>query len=1029
MKPIHLTIKGFGAFLAEQTVDFEALGRNGLFLVHGPTGAGKTTLFDAICYALFGVTSSEKGQGSGGRTAEQLRSQFAAPRDEGLVELVFKIGAACYLARREFRLRKGSEKFTEDDFFAQVDPADFSRELAPPLTKKTEIAARVKELVGFDADQFRQIVLLPQGEFSRFLKASTDEKSSILKQIFPVETYQKLQERLKTQAEDLAKEIKQLEQNERGQLAFLGLENISQLIDLQEDLKAQGQLLAQQAHVLGQARETARQQWEAGKQLAQCFTDLAKTQADLAQHQASETQQLARQQRSGQAHQARELKPLLENQQKREKAQAELMRKIADLAQAKNQTADDLDQQKTAFAQDEAHYKAKEQNYQDRLQSLKRSLEKFPEIERLEAELKQTEVAAATTAQQLDKARQKWEAQIRQQTELKQQLDELEPLAQKAESWQFELEKREQTLAERTQLTDYENTLMECLARQRAQLAALELARQEAEQVTRAYETLEAEWIRGQAARLALVLQENPGQPCPVCGSTHHPQLATTQHPLVTDQARREAKERKEQAERGKNAAEADFNKAHLATAQAQTNFGTRQTQLGEAADTPLAQLQAELGTVQAQAQTARQAAETLANSRPELEKLNHDLPQTKAQVSALENDLDLQAKQREGRLAQLAEKRATLPDGVTNAQETEARIDKGEQMLRDLQTKREEQRQQLEQLRPILAAQQAKLTAFEQQQSDLAQELATGQQQLAGALHNAGFAGADQAEAACLSPAQLAQLDQAIQDWLTRRGQLDSTLARLQAQVAKQAPPDLPSLEQADQTAAAALAHNQTEWGAHQEKWKTLEKTAQALAQTQQALEERNAQAQPYQTLADCLNGDNASKLNLTNFVLRVMLEEVLQATNRRLMAMSGGRYQLHLVAELQELSGKDKKRGFNLEVSDTHTGKNRPVGSLSGGETFFTSLALALGLADVASAERGGVRVEALFIDEGFGTLDPEALDLAIRTLHDLEAQHRLVGIISHVGELRERIPVRLEVCKRPTGSTLKTFGVGPT
>nr|MCU0449791.1 SMC family ATPase [Bernardetiaceae bacterium] len=662
MRPIRLKIKGFGAFLEEQSVDFEALGRYGLFLVHGPTGAGKTTLFDAICYALFGVTSSEKRQGSEGRNIEQLRSQFAAPRDEGLVELVFKIGAACYLARRHFWLRKGSEQFDADATFAKVDPDDFSRELEPPLTKLREVEKRVKELVGFDADQFRQIVLLPQGEFSRFLKAGTDEKSLILKQIFPVEIYQTLQERLREQAKNLTKQIEEAEQKSQAQLALLGLEKLSQLTDLQEDLKAQGQVLAKQGQALGQARETARQQWEAGKLLAQHFTDLANTEADLARHQATETQQQARQQQLAQARQARELKPWLEAQQSQQNTQAELARKITDLAQAKNQTTSQLEQQKNNFAQGEADFKKTEQTYQDRLQNLKQSLEKFPEIEQLETELRQIEAAAAHTARQLAEARQKLEAQTHQQTALKQQLAELEPLAQTAESWQFELKKREQTLAERKQLADCKTILENCLAQERAQLTALELARQQVQQVTQAYENLEAEWIQGQAARLALVLQGKPGQPCPVCGSTHHPQLATTHHPLVTDQARSAAKDRKEQAERDRSVAEADFQKAHVATAQAQANVKSWQAQLGPAAVTPLAQLQAELATAQAQAQAARQAAEAWAKSRPELEKLNHDLPQTQAQVLVLEKNLALQAQQQAHCTTQLAEKRATLP-------------------------------------------------------------------------------------------------------------------------------------------------------------------------------------------------------------------------------------------------------------------------------------------------------------------------------------------------------------------------------
>jgi len=267
-------------------------------------------------------------------------------------------------------------------------------------------------------------------------------------------------------------------------------------------------------------------------------------------------------------------------------------------------------------------------------------------------------------------------------------------------------------------------------------------------------------------------------------------------------------------------------------------------------------------------------------------------------------------------------------------------------------------------------------------------------------------------------SEAQLDALQKAIERWEEKANQLKGAFEQAQQKIVGQQEPDLTTLIQQAQTAAESLSKAQKESGTIAQQITHLEQVMQQLEDLRQKISEHEEKLRPLQQLSELAEGKNSDKMKLHQFVLKFYFEQVLEAANLRLHQLSNGRYELH--NDITAQKGKEID-GLKMVIYDHHSGTTRPVENLSGGETFFTSLALALGLTDVITSQSGGIALESMFIDEGFGTLDSETLDLAIRTLSEIEGSQRLVGIISHVSELKERIPAKIEVKKERKGSKI--------
>lgn len=769
MKPLQLTMRAFAAYADEQTIDFTLLGDKNFFLIHGPTGSGKTTILDAISFALYGSASGDL------RESKSLRSDYAPAEQKTEVEFTFSSGDQTYYVQRapEQELKKqrgeGTRKVPAAAALFKL-LADGSKE--PLAAKSDEVTKKVTELIGFKAEQFRQIVLLPQGEFRRFLIAESKDRKAILETIFKTELYRRIETLLADRSSAIDSDYKLLKQQRQFILDSSHCEDQPQLSSKLQELQQRQTGIAAALLAAASQLETAMQQRQQAQEVQNAFKEAAASQTAL--------QSLLEQ------------RPAIDTV-KNEAAQAE----------------------KAAFL---------EEIYNSTLRAHKHN-----------EECKKTSCAAvaATTAAQ----------------------EGLQDLHQ-------QLQKQLQLL-QLGNITDTSNLTQ-----------ALELLNRHILQLNS--ETAKLSGVTAELERLAGTLVDNV--PCPVCGSPHHP------HPATVSAAQ----------------------KAEL---QSKIQTMAQKTQL-------LQQLQQQYQ--QAQIQLARcEAAQAAAHN---------------ALVSADNDFLGLRDRFKE----QLTASEFTTQNDFLSA------------------------------LRP------------KGKRRELQQTITTYEQNLAAATDR---------------------------------------LQRAQAAVAGKTAPDLDAMLNAEQIASQHYNDLTAQSAVTARESAELERQQQQLLQLEGKMAALQEAYQTAAALAETARGNNAARLTFSAFVLQAILDDVLQAANLRLTSMSRGRYSLSRTGDVLDAR---RENGLNIEVTDSFTGVARPVKTLSGGEIFLASLSLALGLSDVVQAYAGGIRLDTILVDEGFGTLDTEALDMAIRTLTDLQKGGRLVGIISHVGELRERISARLEVIPGQRGST---------
>lgn len=768
MKPLQLTMRAFGAYADEQTIDFTLLGDKNFFLIHGPTGSGKTTILDAISFALYGSASGDL------RESKSLRSDYAPAEQKTEVEFTFKSGEHIYQVLRapEQELKKqrgeGTRKVPAAAALFKL-LSDGSKD--PLAAKSDEVTKKITEIIGFKAEQFRQIVLLPQGEFRRFLIAESKDRKAILETIFKTELYRRIETLLAERSSTIDNNYQTLKQQRQFIL------DSTECAD-SEQLDASIQLLLQRQKEEATALQTAAARLTAAKlqlqqaqQLHNAFTEAAAAQAALLTLTEQHSAVAAIKTEAAQAEKAALLEEIYNSALRAHKHNQECQTAAQNALQATLNTKNDLQ---------ELHRQLSEQ-------------------------LRQLDGQAVTTTADLNKA-------------------------------------------------------LELLNQRILQLHS---------------EAAKLSGVTAELERLAAALADN--EPCPVCGSLQHP------HPATVSAAQR-------------------------ADLQRQTQIISSQTRALQQLQQQYQQTQLQLAGCEANQKSSQTAAEA---AMQEFSALRQHF---KERLEA--SDFDSQA-------------------AFRAAMRTEAR------------------RQQLQQT----------IAAYEQNLAAATDRLQRAQNAIDGK-----------------TAPELTACQDAEQ-------QADALYRQLTAQTAVTAK-ELTDL----QTAQLRLQELEKQMGALQEAYQTAA------------------------SLAETARGNNPSRLTFSAFVLQAILDDVLQAANLRLTSMSRGRYSLSRTGDVLDAR---RENGLNIEVTDSFTGVARPVKTLSGGELFLASLSLALGLSDVVQAYAGGIRLDTILVDEGFGTLDSEALDMAIRTLTDLQKGGRLVGIISHVSELRERITARLEVIPGQRGS----------
>lgn len=1009
MKPHQLTIEAFGPYAERVVIDFDALSGEGLFLIHGSTGAGKTFLLDAICFALYGEVS-------GDRSVKGLRSDHAGPLAVPRVELEFSAGGCRYRVQRS--PAHTAAKARGQGSTEKVPTAVLQRLVGPDsqaiASKVTEVTREVEQIVGLNAAQFRQVILLPQGRFAEVLRAKAEEREALLKTLFETVLHERASDWLEEQAKSAR--IAVLEQNRalavlRQQAAqewqpYALAENLTQ--DLPEDLASDLAIPADQAGLDGLVERISRVVDASRLALEQASSAWAAAQADRAE--VSQQAERFDRRATGRARLAE-----LEQQTSAIEAlvsqlatatRAEAARASLEAAQQAGQEWQNLqaplqwDLGRAATARERAQALPDGAVALGLLQlpaaaDLQRARTALAarrvELERLDKQAREAD-RCRQRAEQADQQQQQAEAQ-RQQAERQRQEQLLrrqaaEAALQAARSAADRLEGLQQAAKAAHQRA---NAAGELAAGQAAETAALQ-ACQRAESQGAAAKTLlqqlRQRQLTGMAARLASALE--PGSPCPVCGSGHHPQPARAAADAL-------APGDLEAAEASEQQASTALQQAALALVTLQAQNMALAQQAGEAAADASAARASALEALQAFTNARDQAAQ-----RPQLE-------QAMAQQAEL-------IRQNEASLAEATTSSALL------AQTRAAERQRAQVLTAELAAELGEQivspRQVLAGWEPLEQALEA-LAKTAEARGRLASRLEQAEQRLAQDLLAAGFEDGAALAAALRSAEQR-------QSWSQ---QINAYKEALQSQRALLAAPELATVaEQRPDTAAAEVAAT----AADQARTAALERHSEARCSHDDlsrlsdehrrqaaALADQQQQAQILSTIADRCNGKLAPYISLQRWVLSAYLAEICQYANQRLDMMTSGRYQLRL----SDGGGRGgRQAGLGLRVLDAFTGEEREVSSLSGGETFQASLALALGVADTVQAHTGGVHLDALFVDEGFGSLDPDNLQLAMDELDRLREGGRLIGIISHVGALRERIRAGIEVIGGELGSRVR-------
>ncbi|NTU79532.1 MAG: AAA family ATPase [Chloroflexales bacterium] len=1009
MRPLTLTMRAFGPYGGEQHLDFAELGDHTSFLIHGPTGAGKSTVLDAIAYALYGKSSG------GGRSDQDMRSKHAAPGTATEVVFTFSIGAERYrVTRRPSYLRpphRGRGKLVPEGPFAELE------RLSPDGAAETieegadAVSDEAGRLLGLSYEQFQQVAVLAQGRFLEFLEANPTKRKEVLSTLFGAERYEQIEQRLAAEAKDLAARVKHQEERRGGLLASLGLEQVSTLGDHRLDVEVRFSAAVALVSARASARDEARAALTAGERAQELVSQDQAARAALAAVEARGADILGKRQRAQVGERAAALADVMRS--------AETRRQERDArCRAASQAQAELETTEAALTAAEEALLHEEGRAQERAEATARAVEaaRFvglaTEAATLRERLAGLRADMNLLVSQQEDAAQRHEALRQHQPRLEAAAHEAELAAAQREGLRLRVE---QLRARLTRIEQLQGLIAEHTAAEGQALTTQERVEETewlaAEQKRDAHE-LEQRWVAGQAGRLAAALA--PDEPCPVCGSTEHPQPAHIGADIVNDEALGEARQAAEVARQAHDDARGVLITAVARRDELAYRVAKEREALGADEDAAtLAQ------AIKAEEQTRAQAeaiAEELSARQGTLQRLRDELamiereiaergPQLQTQRSAL-TEVSALLEDREQRVptalgtaeqAQQAADAARVTAEILEATYTQARI------AADAASGRSDT------ARAILAERRATSEAAELAAAALEQDIASR-------LAVAGFPDEAAYAAAHVEPNELATLRSTVAAY-------DEELALARARVEQAAlvardivAPDMAALQGALRESDEQLAERQSEAAKLERERQQIDEVAQQIEELNSTLQADEERHRIVGHLAHMAGGKNEQKLSFHQYMLARTFDEVLESASRRLRSMSDGRYTIQ-----REVSPGERRRssGLDIVVDDFYTSSQRRTQTLSGGEGFLASLALALGLADIVQAESGGVYLETLFVDEGFGTLDPDTLDDCLETLLDLQTGGRLIGIISHVAALQSRIPAHLEVRRGPGGS----------
>ena len=915
MRPIKLTLSAFGPYAGETVLELDKLGTSGLYLITGDTGAGKTTIFDAIAFALYGQPSGDN------RETGMFRSKYAESETPTFVELVFEYRGKRYTIRRnpEYKRQKTRGEGTTDE--------KANAELVYPdgrvITKVKEADKAIAEIMGIDRNQFSQIAMIAQGDFLKLLLASTDDRKKIFQKLFNTQGFFTLQRRLKAEADALENSYREAKNSVRQYVDGILCDAQNPLADSLNRAKAEGAPAAETLALLERLnRDDATEEQSLSEKIVAADHELIEIEKRLTRADERRKSELA-------------LKEASEN------LAAEIEKNTALVAaeEAAKKRAGEAEE----FGNAAAKLNAELPRYREREQAAENCAKLSEEIAKGEERLEKGEKCVQNLEVDLQIEKETLKTLQNATTEKA----ELDAARKSAEDKSKTLNELRLVLRE---IKGVEGDLTRLQEDFKVKYAAAEEKRQR-------YEEIYAAYLGEQAGILAETLVE--GKPCPVCGALKHPKKACKSAVAPTKEQLDRLKTEREVAERAANAASEEAGNKKAVLSEKKTSATNKSKQILN--------------------------VDGYENVAPALQQALQENGETLLKIAAQISVAEAKIKQKT---------------------EAETQIEKSE---KNLQNYKEEIAK--------INVQVAKNVASLEENRKRANEL------------NGALKFASEKEARAQSEAaakKKAEIENAVETAKNARQESDKKIAAYKAAIEtakKNVADDVAINEAAEKSRREELEQNKKTWGEQSKKVsarlssnETALKNIREKSGASEAIEKR---WQFVKNLSDTANGtlNGKEKVMIETYVQAHYFDRIIGRANVRFMVMSGGQYEL----KRSETAENNKSQsGLDLNVIDHYNGSERSVKTLSGGEAFKASLSLALGLSDEIQSSAGGIKLDTMFVDEGFGSLDEESLAQAMKALSSLSEGERLVGIISHVGELKEKIDKQIVVTKKTSGGS---------
>lgn len=1038
MKPIKLKFQAFGPFVEEQGIDFSEIANDGLFLITGPTGAGKTSIFDAISFALYGKGSMEE------RERTNIRSDFADENIETYVQFEFYLKdkrIEIYRTPSYEKVGKDGKKNTKNPYARMIMFQD--DKLIIEESGSDKVTKKVEELLNLNYQQFRQIVMLPQGEFRRFILANSNEREEIFKRIFDISLYEKFEEKI----DAMYKEIKRKLEDNKKEVEIIAKGILIDTEEFQEfvnnsDLSPKKiiQHINQEVEQIHKSLETINIQKNENQSILKNLEEkLQKIKSnneliDKREAIKKELQELSKQKET--MVQKEELLRKLDKVEKIIPYEENWINLSKDLKEKKilleKLNIELLEREEKQGTIDETFNKL-EEDYQKislrnkEIEELNEKLESLKNYEQLDQEFQKLSKQLGEKNKELSKI----ESEISQNKKV---FEENEHYITANEDINIEI--LERNLKD---IVKYENSCNDLINEYLnftdivKRYREIQKEKNDIEQlINRLRDELDRkthEIILTQAYRLAETLEE--GKPCPVCGSIIHPDPAKSEGQIVTEKEIEDLNKKIERAEEKRNEIvnkyETIKGENDGTESRVMTNYKRiceelaieqkEPTEMKSHIEKIIKTLQEKLKVQQKEYDEKKDIVNKIKSLKEENKKIKLSLDILQKKKEVLQQEID----ELKSKILQINMKKKTVAEHLEGKtlKDINREIEEINQFITNTSSKYEEIRKAKEANLQEIHSLKGKIATITGDINQLSSKVKESEEKLNKMIRDMELVNYENYKSLKDKLYLKDQLEEEIEIYNLELQKKKNLLEEYERSVKNIGKIDeLPLVEEINEMKEKneILIRNET----------SLENKKVSLKTTKLEMEKLQKEAQQIEkdynmivNLRNVSKGDNDSKVSLTKYVLTYYFEEIIMHANERLMKLTNNRYVMRRSTEVLDAR---RKEGLEIMVLDYNTGKERHIKSLSGGESFEAALALALGLANVVQNYSGGISLDTIFIDEGFGSLDPNSLDSAIEVLLELNDSGRMVGIISHVEELKERINDKIEVIPTSEGSIIK-------